>query len=363
MSAEKRAWKGMMSRCYNPNNAEYLRYGGANPPIIVEFDSFEQFLAEIGPRPGPEYSLDRYPNNAGNYAPGNVRWATASQQSRNLKSNTYITFNGITKLLVEWAEETGIPACTIKMRLKHGWSVDRVLTEPVHIENIHKTIKHGALINGKETPEYTSWNKMHGRCYNPNNPAYSKYGGAGIIVAQEWHSFEKFLKDIGPRPGPKHSLDRYPNNAGNYGPGNTRWATKKEQSRNLKTNHLYELDGIIRTITEWAELCGVSVPTISIRLSRGWDLRRALTTGRLPSNPKRGPTSEAVKSKISIALSATLRAKSQLYEVDGVAKTIFEWAEFCGVTVGTIKNRIKRGWDLCKALTTPNPMSTLPVRN
>jgi hypothetical protein len=86
-------------------------------------------------------------------------------------------------------------------------------------------------------PEHKIWCGMVERCHSPTSNGYFRYGGKGIIVCEKWrHDFAAFYAYVGSRPTPKHSIDRYPNNRGNYEPGNVRWATRKEQQRNITTN-------------------------------------------------------------------------------------------------------------------------------
>ena len=82
----------------------------------------------------------------------------------------------------------------------------------------------------KLLPEYAIWTAIKQRCGNPENTAWRWYGGRGISVCERWRrSFKIFLRDVGSKPSPKHSLDRFPNPNGNYEPGNVRWATYKQQ--------------------------------------------------------------------------------------------------------------------------------------
>lgn len=92
-----------------------------------------------------------------------------------------------------------------------------------------KRVHHGhARDNGLRTITYNSWANMVKRCTNPKQPKYPVYGGRGIVVCDRWRHFENFLADMGERP-PGKSLDRFPNNDGNYEPSNCRWATSKQQ--------------------------------------------------------------------------------------------------------------------------------------
>ena len=90
---------------------------------------------------------------------------------------------------------------------------------------------HGHTIFGKSST-YISWQCMGSRCNNPKAAGYAYYGGRGIKVCERWHQFENFLADMGERPEGM-TLDRVDSN-GNYGPGNCRWATYSDQSRNQR---------------------------------------------------------------------------------------------------------------------------------
>jgi hypothetical protein len=95
-----------------------------------------------------------------------------------------------------------------------------------------RSTKHGHA--GRETSEYMAWKHAKDRCFNPNDKAYKNYGARGITMCAEWRdSFAAFFADVGLRPSGL-SLDRFPNNNGNYEPGNVRWATRSEQNRNQR---------------------------------------------------------------------------------------------------------------------------------
>jgi hypothetical protein len=156
----------------------------------------------------------------------NVRWTTDDVQSRNRRTTIRITHRGETLCLTDWAVRLGLRVGTLHQRLSSGWSVERALHAPTRKRGIY---------TGKPTSErqklWRVWKHIIDRCGNPDDKAYPYYGGRGISIHPAWaESFDAFLAGVGPRPSSQHSLDRFPASAGNYEPGNVRWATAKEQA-------------------------------------------------------------------------------------------------------------------------------------
>jgi hypothetical protein len=119
---------------------------------------------------------------------------------------------------------------------------------------------------------------MFSRCSNPNNRFYHAYGGRGIVVCERWKSsFKNFLSDMGEAPSGK-SIERIDNNKG-YCKSNCKWATRKEQQRNMRSNHLKTFDGETKCIAEWAEEFNIKPVTLWSRLYKyGWSIEKALLT-------------------------------------------------------------------------------------
>ena len=133
--------------------------------------------------------------------------------------------------------------------------------------------------NMSESPEFWHWTYMLGRCLNPNDTNYPFYGGRGITVCDRWRtSFEAFYADMGPRPSNNHSLDRYPDPNGPYAPGNTRWATRHEQSRNRRHHRMITYHDETLCLMDWAIKLDKPYNTLYSRLSRNWSVERAFET-------------------------------------------------------------------------------------
>lgn len=126
------------------------------------------------------------------------------------------------------------------------------------------------------TREYKTWKGMMNRCYRTNDPRYKDYGGRGITVCKEWHTFSGFLVDMGTRPKNK-SLDRIDNKKG-YSESNCKWSTPKEQQRNTRRNLLLPIKGTLKPLSEVAEMYGLLYSTLSARIYRGWSVERAVET-------------------------------------------------------------------------------------
>jgi len=127
---EYKSWAGMIQRCTNAKDKRYTEYGGRGISVCDEWISFKAFYSSMGDKPGENYSIDRIDNN-GNYEPGNCRWATKTQQSRNTRSNVIIKYNGETKCLKEWSETLGLGYKALWYRINCGWTVERAFTTPI----------------------------------------------------------------------------------------------------------------------------------------------------------------------------------------------------------------------------------------
>jgi hypothetical protein len=129
---EYHIWGGMKERCYYSRAECFENYGGRGIRVCDRWrNSFHAFYEDMGPRPSKMHSLDRIDND-GDYAPGNVRWATSATQASNRRGLRLLEFNGKKQTAAQWAPEVGLAQNAILGRIKRGWSVERSLTEPRH---------------------------------------------------------------------------------------------------------------------------------------------------------------------------------------------------------------------------------------
>lgn len=137
--------------------------------------------------------------------------------------------------------------------------------------------KHG--MNG--TRIYREWCHMRERCNSPNHKSYKHYGGKGIKVCIEWQKEFKPFYEWAMENGYNDNLtlDRI-NTDGNYEPKNCRWITNLEQQRNKGNNRYLEINGIIKTVSEWATISNLDRHTIYYRLDKGETGIQVLRPGR-----------------------------------------------------------------------------------
>lgn len=180
------------------------------------------------------------------------------------------------------------------------------------------------------TTEFDIWTGIISRCTNKKSRSYPRYGGRGIHVCERWASdFEAFLSDMGPRPSLGHSIERK-NNDGHYEPGNCIWATAKEQANNKRSNRLVTVNGVTKTVAQWADSTGLSYDTLWQRLGRTRATAEATEVG--PEFLR--PQSEGV------------------VEFNGIRDTYKGWSKRTGLKLSTIAMRINAyNWPVERALT------------
>lgn len=135
-------------------------------------------------------------------------------------------------------------------------------------------------IHGLEgTPTYKSWRGLKYRCLNRNAQQFSRYGGRGIKVCDRWLDFKNFVEDMGIKPDGK-TIGRIDND-GDYTPSNCRWETAEQQSNNKSCNRIIEINGEIKTMSQWCHSKSIPRSTVFNRLSHGWKPEDAvLSKGR-----------------------------------------------------------------------------------
>lgn len=127
LSGEYKSWQEMKYRCLNKNSMSYRHYGGRGITVCDRWlHSFENFLSDMGRKPGAQYSIDRVDNN-GNYEPGNCRWATPMEQGGNTRCNKWIEYKGERMIQNDWARKFGMTTKLFFQRMKRdGLSISEI---------------------------------------------------------------------------------------------------------------------------------------------------------------------------------------------------------------------------------------------
>lgn len=229
-----------------------------------------------------------------------------------------------------------------------------------------------------EKPTYGVWSSMIQRCNNPNCYDYKYYGAKGITVTEYWLKFENFFKDMGSQP-PNKTLDRIKGKLGYY-KENCRWATWLIQGRNRESVRKFTFNGKTLYLSEWADEFKIKYGTLDGRLRKGWSIEKALTfpvktRGKRKSliityNGKIQTIKEwanelnlnydMLKARlidygwtIEKSFNTKSRKRNILFDFEGKTLTLKQWAAELNMSYELLHQRIKVGWSIKEALTTP----------
>lgn len=191
--------------------------------------------------------------------------------------------------------------------------------------------KYPIYVTRNKLKAFPRWRAMISRCFSEGTKAYPHYGGRGITVCERWKSFDNFYEDMG-EPPPGMTLDRI-NNDGNYEPGNCRWATMRVQANNKGNNRYLRFNGMIKSVADWASSLRINEGTIRARLRKNLPINMVLSQKRCALNSNR-----------------SYRSNNRFIELNGVKKTLSQWAEHLGISKQNIYRRLKNGWTVEEAL-------------
>lgn len=148
-------WSSMISRCQNKNDPSYANYGGRGITVCGAWESFENFLGDMGERPEGK-QLDRVDNNLG-YFKENCRWVTAEENSNNRRTNRFIEYKGTRQTLIQWARALGITPYTLTNKLKLGMSMEQIE------ESVPKRKQTPGMVFGENVQKALTEKGMSGR--------------------------------------------------------------------------------------------------------------------------------------------------------------------------------------------------------
>lgn len=145
-------WSNMIDRCTRNSHVEWHNYGGRGIKVCKRWLTFENFLQDMGERPGLQYRLERINNNAG-YSPKNCRWATQREQMRNTRHNHFVDVDGTRICQKDAADLLGVPRDRLKRLERHGFKLST--QDASFLQNVHMN---GRLITFRgKTQSVTHW--------------------------------------------------------------------------------------------------------------------------------------------------------------------------------------------------------------
>lgn len=202
-------WQGIKQRCFNTTHHTYLNYGARGITMAPQWkDDFEQFVKDVGEKPSPKHSLDRIDND-GNYEPGNVRWATATEQAANRRPYTPQKRDLTGHRFGQWTvagENTAFkPYSTSRRSPLRFWVC---ICSCGHVEN---AVLYSKLLNGTSTSCGCADKDTDLHLKRTNANYLYRYWKRNESEIQE--DFEQFATRIGPRPSRRTVLHRFPDGA------------------------------------------------------------------------------------------------------------------------------------------------------
>lgn len=321
---EYKVWAKMKERCFNPNTKEYHNYGGRGITVCDSWkNSFTQFYQDMGPRPSKKHSIDRIDND-GNYEPGNCRWATREEQSRNKRVNRVVIFQGKRVLASDLSRDAGMGRSTVADRMNAGWDLVEAVTTPpqrttiVQFEGKDWTIgelsaKYGISRGALSMRLKNGWDVKLAL----ETPVKSHLPPIDIGNGQF-----KTIRQVSRESGLSPNLIRKAISMGFSGE-----RILKQAATIGGKNKKYTCGDKSLTIVEWSKESGISYDTIHQRLGSGV--------------------------AVCDAVSKPIARYSRYVTFRGETWPLRELASVFGQSIKNVEARIRLGWDLEKALTTP----------